>query len=320
MANTQETLNARPPLRLVGRLAEFSLPLFILALALITGYIEPRFFSISNIENLARQLVPLTIVAVGQALAIIGGGLDLSIAAVMSLSGVAGVLVMNEYGIAPGIVTMICTGALAGLANGVIIAWFRASPLIVTLSMMSIAQAVALILSNGVPIYRVPEAFVEAVGFRSILGVPSSVLIGVCVLILGAVILNWTRFGRYVYAIGSSSNAAARSGVNVRLTTTLIYVVVGATSGIAAIVLTAWVGAAQPVGAPNLTLESIAAVVLGGVALAGGSGGIFHIILGTVIIGTLSNALNMIGISAYYQTLAVGLVIVMAVMLDRFRK
>lgn len=318
---TRKPQTTNPPLfsRLSVRLVDYALPLFVILLALLTGYIEPRFFSASNIENLSRQLVPLAIAAVGQAFAVIGGGLDLSIAAVMSVAGIAGILVMNEYGIAAGVVTMILTGALAGAANGAVIAYFRASPLIVTLGMLSIAQAIALILSNGVPIYNVPESFVAAIGFNKVAGIPSSVLIGLGVLLAGWIVLRWTRFGRYIYAIGSSANAATKSGIDVRLNTMFIYMAVGVTTGIGAIVMTAWVGAAQPVAAPNLTLESIAAVVLGGVALAGGSGGIAHIILGTIIIGTLSNALNMVGISAYYQTLAVGLVIIAAVILDRVR-
>lgn len=301
-------------------LPNLALPALIIVLALVTGLVEPRFFSASNLENLARQMVPLMIASVGQAVAIISGGLDLSIAAVMSLAGVVGILLMNDMGIAAGILAMILTGTLVGSVAGWVIAYLKTPPLIVTLGMMSIAQAVALILSNGIPIYRVPSPFVDAVGFGSVAGIPSMVLIGLGTLALGWIILRRTIFGRYVYAMGSSHSATTKSGIDVRWYTMLVYALAGTTSGIGAIVMTAWTSAAQPLSAPNLTLESVAAVVLGGVALAGGSGGILNVIYGVIILGMLSNAMNMMGISAYYQMLAVGVVIILAVALDRFRR
>lgn len=301
-------------------MADWSLPIFILLFAGIASWVEPQFRSASNLENLSRQLVPLLIAAVGQSFAVISGGLDLSIAAVMSLAGVAGILTMADHGVAAGIAVMLATGAAAGLVNGLVIAYLRATPLIVTLGMMSIAQAIALILSKGVPIYRIPEAFSSAVGFGDVAGIPNTVLIGLAVLLLGGVVLRKTIFGRYVYAIGSSRSAALKSGIDVPRNIVGVYVVSGLSSGVGAIVMTAWVGAAQPVAAPTLTLESIAAIVLGGVALAGGSGTMVHVVLGTIVLGMLSNALNMMGISSYYQMLAIGLVIMTAVALDRVRR
>jgi len=312
----------RPGLSLPFRIepADLILPLFIVLMAVVVGLIEPRFFAWSNILNLLRQMVPLLIASVGQAFAIISGGLDLSIAAVLSLAGVAGVLVMQDHGVVAGILVMILTGLVAGTVSGAIVAYLRATPLIVTLGMMSIAQAVALILSGGVPIYDVPTDFVDAVGFGKIAGVPTIVVIAVATTVVGWLLLRKTIFGRYVYAVGSNRSAATKSGINVSLTTMLVYTAAGTAAGICAVVLTAWVGAAQPVAAPTLTLEALAAVVLGGVALTGGSGGIIHVIYGVLILGMLSNAMNMIGVSAYYQTLAIGIVIIIAVALDRFRR
>lgn len=310
------------PVSLRGRLklAELILPAFIVLLALVAGAVEPRFFSLSNLENLARQMVPLLIVSVGQAFAIISGGLDLSISAVLSVSSVVGILVMQEHGIAAGLAAMIGMGLAAGLASGAIIAYLRTSPLIITLGMMSIAQAIALILSNGVPIYNVPEVLTDSVGFGNIVGIPVTVVMALATLFVGWVILRKAVFGRYVYAIGSNQSAAVKSGVNVRLYTMLVYAVSGVCAGIAAIVMTSWVGAAQPVAAPTLALESLAAVVLGGIALTGGSGSMKHVFYGVLILGMLSNAMNMMGISAFYQTLAVGIVIIVAVVLDRLRR
>jgi ribose/xylose/arabinose/galactoside ABC-type transport system permease subunit len=301
-------------------LTEAVLPLFIVALAVVAGMMEPRFLSLDNLLNLARQMVPLLIISLGQAIAIIRGGLDLSLAAVLSLSGVAGVLVMESHGIPAGIAVMLATGMITGTVSGFIIAYFRTTPLVVTLGMLSIAQALALILSGGVPIYDVPQSFVQAVGFDSVLGVPVVVWIAAASTLAMALLLRRTVFGRYVYAIGSNASAAAKSGVNVRLYTMLVYTVSGLSAAIGAVVLTAWVGSAQPIAAPNITLESLAAVVLGGVALTGGSGGVRQVFLGVVVLSMLSNIMNMIGVSAYFQTLAVGVVIIVAVILDRFRR
>jgi ribose transport system permease protein len=295
------------------------LPLVIVGMALVAGLIQPKFLTMDNLVNLARQLVPLLIVSVGQAFAIICGGLDLSLAAVLSLSGVLGVLAMQQFGMAAGIAVMLLTGVGAGLVSGAVIAYFRTTPLVVTLGMLSVAQALALIFSGGVPIYEVPPEYVQAVGFASFAGVPLTVWIGGATAILAAIVLRQTVFGRYVYAIGSSASAASKSGVNVKLHTMLVYGVTGLCAAIGAVVLTAWVGSAQPIAAPNITLESLAAVVLGGVALTGGSGGIRQVFYGVLILSMLSNVMNMIGVSAYFQTLAIGIVIILAVILDRLR-
>lgn len=310
---------ARPGRRGARRGADATLPLVILGVAVIASLIEPKFASVDNLMNLARQMMPLLIMAVGQAFAIISGGLDLSLAAVMSLAGVFGVLTMADYGATLGIVAMLFTGVAMGAVSGFVIAYFRTSPLVVTLGMLSVAQALALILSGGVPIYTVHPGYAQTVGFDDWLGLPVMVWIGVLFTCLGAFVLRQTIFGRYVYAIGSSTSAASKSGVNVRLNVMIVYMVSGLCAAVCGIVLTAWTGSAQPVAAPNLTLESLAAVVLGGVALTGGSGGIRQVVYGVVILSMLSNVMNMIGVSAYYQTLVIGIVIILAVILDRLR-
>jgi len=302
------------------RLQDVILPLVIVLIAIVAGLIEPSFMSVDNMLNLARQLVPLLIISIGQSFTIMRGGLDLSMSSVLSLSGVAGVLLMPDAGIGAGLAVMLLIGVAAGLVSGLVIAWFKASPLVITLGMLSVTQALALILSNGVPIYAVPPAYVDAVGFGNIAGVPIMVWIALALALLAAFVLRHTIFGRYIYALGSNESAAAKSGINVKLYTALVYAVSGLCAGVAAIVLTAWVSSAQPVAAPSLTLQSIAAVVLGGVALTGGSGTIWQVFLGVLVLSLLSNVMNITGVSAYFQTLIVGVVIIIAVILDRFRR
>jgi len=148
------------------------LPLFIVAMAVVAGLLQPLFFSGDNFLNLGRQIVPLMIISLGQAMAIIRGGLDLSLAAVMSLAGVAGVFVMKMLGMPAGISVMLLVGATAGTVSGFIIGYLRTTPLVVTLGMLSIAQAIALILAGGVPVYDVPQNYVDLVGFKDIAGIP----------------------------------------------------------------------------------------------------------------------------------------------------
>ena len=316
----RETLNARFASRLALPYGEFMLPLFIVALAAIAGLIQPRFFSMSNFENLSRQIVPLSILSVGQAVAIISGGLDLSLSSVLSLSGVAGVLLMAPLGVSGGGIAMLFVGAACGFASGAIIAYVGTNPLIVTLAMLSITQAIALILANGVPIYDVPPGFTDAIGFATFAGVPITVLIAFGVFVVGWMLLRRTVLGRYVYAMGSNRAATLRSGIDVKLVTMMVYGFSGLCAGVGGVVLTAWTASAQPVAVPTLTLQSLAAVVLGGVALTGGSGGLLQVVWGVLILGMLSNILNLTGVSAYYQTLAVGIVILLAVTLDQLRR
>jgi len=289
-------------------------------MAVVTGVLQPRFFSFDNFLNLSRQLVPLMIIALGQALAIIRGGLDLSMAGVMSLAGVAGVLAMKLLGVPAGMAVMLVVGAAAGTFSGFIVAYLKTSSLVVTLGMLSISQAIALMLAGGVPIYDVPSSYVDLIGFTDIAGIPLMTWIAAVAVFSVWFLLSRTVFGRYVYAIGSNPSAASKSGINVPLCTMLVYTLAGLCSGLGALVLTAWVGSAQPVAAPNITLESLAAVVLGGVALTGGSGSVWQVFLGVFVLTLLSNMMNMLGLSAYFQTLAVGIVIILAVVLDSLRR
>ncbi len=300
--------------------SDWMLPLLIVLTATVAGIVQPRFFSLNNGINLACQLVPLLIISLGQAVVIIRGGLDLSLSSSMSLAGVAGVLVMNQFGVPAGLLTMLIVGVLTGAVSGILIAVFNTSPLVITLGMLSVAQAFALILSGGVPIYDIPASYVEMIGYGTLLGLPVMVWIAIMLTIIIGVLLKYTLFGRYVYAMGSNVSAAAKSGINVGFYTAVVYMVSGLCAGTGAIILTAWTSSAQPIAAPNLTLQSLAAVVLGGVALTGGAGNLRQVITGVVVLTLLSNVMNMVGVSAYYQTLAVGIVIIIAVILDRFRR
>ncbi len=323
MTNVVTEMMARSFVRrrlFAANLGDLVLPAFIIVYSAIADAIEPRFLSWENLDNLASQLAPLFVMSVGEAFAIISGGLDLSMAAVMSISGIAGILSVEYVGVWGGVAVMAIVGVVTGTFTGFLIAYQRTSPFIITLGMASVVTAIALILAHGVPIYTIPPELASSIGFGHFLGVPISFEIAVALMLFGSFILRRTVFGRYTYAIGSNTSAAIRSGIPVAFYTMLVYAFAGFSSGVAAIILTAWVNAAQPVAEPDMTLKSIAAVVLGGIALTGGSGGMIHVLYGCIILGALSNSMTMVGVSSYYQILAVGIVIIVAVMLDRVRR
>ena len=311
----------RPISAMLGRmrLRQFMLPLFIVALATVIGTIEPRFWSTANLVNLSRQLAPLLILAVGQGFAIIGGGLDLSVAAILAASGAVGVISMQRVGVPLGVMAMICTGVCIGSLNGLLITRFKLSPFITTLGAMSVFRGLTLVITGGLPLYDIPSSFLDIFGDGTILGIPASGVMALGCILLAGFILRRTVFGRYVYAIGANSTAAFNSGVSIGRVTLMIYAFSGLMAGIAAVVLTSWVSAAQPLAGAGLELQSIAAVVIGGAALTGGSGSMLGIVFGAVILGMLSNGLNMIGVSSFYQTTSIGVIIIAAVILDQLR-
>jgi ribose/xylose/arabinose/galactoside ABC-type transport system permease subunit len=317
---TSTTIDKAPAaFRPYRAIAKFGLPLLVIVIGIVTGLREPHFWSITNAQNLARQLAPLQILVIGQLFALISGGLDLSVASVMACSGVVGILALPYVGLGGALAVMILTGMLFGLANGALVVGFSVSPFIVTLGMLSVAKGLALLLTGGLPFYSVPDTLVDNLGFGSVFGVPLSSIVAFAAMVVFAFLLRATIFGRHVYAVGSNEVAARNSGVRVDAVRLAVYAISGTASGLAAIIMTAWVSAAQPLAGEGLELQSIAAVVVGGVALAGGSGNMLQAFYGVLVLGLLSNALNMAGVSSFLQVLVVGIVILLAVIVDRLR-
>jgi len=298
---------------------KFLLPIFIVLLAFIIGLIEPRFWSSANLANLLRQLSPLLILSAGQAFAVIGGGLDLSVAATLAAAGAVGVIVMQHFGITAGVFAMLATGLAIGLLNGVIITRFKVSPFITTLGTMSVFRGLTLVITGGLPIYDIPSTFLDIFGDGEVFGIPAGGIISLSSVLCAAIILKQTVFGRHVYAVGANPVAAYNAGVRVPRVNLCVYGFSGLMAGIAAVIMTSWVSAAQPLAGAGLDLQSIAAVVIGGAALTGGSGKMSGIFFGAIILGMLSNGLNMVGVSSFYQTTCIGIIIIIAVIVDRLR-
>ncbi len=300
------------------------LPFLLVALVILFGLAEHRFLSLSNLLNVGRQTTYLAIVTAAQMLTILCAGFDLSVGSSVALTSIVSSMVMVSIAdpttaIVVGILVGIGTANLVGLANGVTIALFRVSPFVVTLGMLSVAHGLALLVSSGVPIFNLPEQLNNTLGHGMIWGVPVPVIVAAVIVLLIWLLLSRTRVGRYFYALGGNREAARLSGIAVRKYTALAYVLCGALTGIAGVMLTARVASGEPNLGAALPLESIAAAVIGGVSLRGGEGGVIGAIFGAILIVLIRNGMDLMNISSYLQMMVMGCLLIFAVVMDQFR-
>jgi ribose transport system permease protein len=283
--------------------------------------VYPGFLSLQVLFNLLIDNAYLLVIAVGMGFVILSGGIDLSVGAVLAATTVVASLVMDAgHGLAAGIVAGLVCGALLGAGNGVAVGMLGIPPFIATLGMMGIARGFALIVTGGIPVFNLAPGF-ETLGQGRVGGIlPVPTLTTVALYALGYLILTRTRLGRYTYSIGSSLQATVFSGVNVPRYLVLIYTVSGFTTAIAGLTEASRIGSGQPAGGSGYELDSIAAVVIGGTSLFGGEGNLFASLVGALIIATLRNGLNVLGVYAFWQQVAIGAILIAAVYLDRWRR
>jgi ribose transport system permease protein len=292
----------------------------LLALGALLTALTPHFLTVSNLLNVMEQTTINAVVAVGMTFVILTGGIDLSVGSLVAFSGVVMASLLARGVGAPGaVVAGVAVGALAGGLNGLMITRGRLPPFIATLGMMSIARGASLLYTEGRPISGFEASFrVLSTGRLALLPVP--VLLAGLVYVLAHLTLTRTVFGRYVYAIGGNEEATRLSGVDVRFHKTAVYVLSGAMSALAAVLLTARLNSAQPIAGMMYELDAIAATVIGGTSLMGGSGTVGGTLIGALIMGVLRNGLNLLGISSFLQQVVIGLVIVAAVLIDSLLK
>jgi ribose transport system permease protein len=301
-------------------LARYGSIVALLVLMAAMSIASPEFLTLGNLSNLARQVSINAIIAAGMTFVIITGGIDLSVGSLVALSGCVGMLVIDRTGGGgSGILAGIAVGALAGAVNGSLVAWARMPPFLVTLAGLTVYRGLALIVTGGTPIIRFDGDF-RFIGQGYLWGVPIPVVIMVAVMIAAHVALTRTAFGAHVYAVGGNEEASRLSGVNVAATKLSVYVIAGALTGLAGMVLAARLSSAQPNTGEGFELDAIAAVVLGGTSLMGGRGTIWGTMVGALIIGVLNNGFNLLAVDAYYQLVAKGAIIVLAVFLDQHLK
>ncbi|MFQ3188375.1 MAG: ribose transport system permease protein [Gammaproteobacteria bacterium] len=292
----------------------------LLILMALVSLASPNFLSVDNLLNILRQTSINAIIAMGMTFVILTAGIDLSVGSILALAGaICATMIAADMPLIFALVTTVMIGAALGASGGAVISFFGVQPFIATLVGMTIIRGLTLVYSDGRPISTgdldVAEAFFQW-GGGYILGIPVPVIIAFVVFTLCWFVLNHTKMGRYVYAIGGNEQVARLAGINVSRIKIGVYAISGALAAIAGIILTARLESAQPTAGLSYELDAIAAVVLGGTSLMGGRGRISGTLIGALIIGVLNNALNLMDVSSYYQMIAKGAVILLAVAVD----
>lgn len=292
----------------------------LLVLCIILSILTPRFLTINNLRNVFTQVSVNAVIAAGMTFVILTGGIDLSVGSILAIAGaVAAAIVKSTGNVFLAVIAALAIGAIIGLLNGIIIARGKIQAFIATLVSMTVFRGVTYVYTNGTPVSGLGQKFM-VLGNDKILGMPIPVIVTVIIFLLSYYILDQTRYGRYVYSIGGNEDTARLSGINTNKVKTLVYVISGAMAAVSGIIVTSRIGSASPNAGSGFELDAIAAVVLGGTSLAGGEGSIVGTIIGAVIIGVLNNGLNLMNVSPFYQLIVKGLVILLAVMIDKKNK
>ncbi len=305
----------------------------LIVIVIVFSLLSPNYFSVSNFLTMANHVAIYGLLSIGMLLVILNGGIDLSVGSALALAGViAGALMQGVTLAALGVVlyppvwavvVLTCTlGAFVGLVNGVLIAYFKVPAFVATLGTLYVARGVALLMTNGLTYNNLggrPElgnTGFDWLGFNRLAGVPIGVIVLAVVAVVCHLLLTRTAFGRWLYASGGNERAAELSGVPVKRVKIIVYVLSGVCAAIAGLVLSSQLTSAGPTAGTTYELTAIAAVVIGGAALTGGRGTVGGTMLGAFVIGFLSDGLVIVGVSAYWQTVFTGAVIVLAVLLN----
>lgn len=308
----------------------------LFGLTVVFAFVSDAFLSVGNGMTVALQVTSIAYLGIGATCVIITGGIDLSVGAILALSGVVSALAVKAGAPVPaGMLAGVLVGALCGVVNGVAVTWLRLPPFIATLGMMLVARGVALQITDAKAIGGLGDSFAElgngslwrvatvgADGFPDVSfpGIPYPVLLMVLLAVAVAVMLNRTTLGRHLYAIGSNSEAARLSGVNVRGVTLFAYVLSGTLAGLTGCVLASRLVTAQPSEGLMYELDAIAAAVIGGTSLSGGTGTILGTIIGAFIMSVLTNGLRIMSVAQEWQTVITGVIIILAVYTDILRR
>jgi Ribose/xylose/arabinose/galactoside ABC-type transport systems, permease components len=305
----------------------------LIVIIIVFSLLSPDYFTLSNLLTMASHVSIYALLAIGQLLVVLNGGIDLSVGSTLGLAGIVAGFLMNGvdfkalgFTLFPAVwvvaVVAIVVGALIGLVNGVLVSRFKVAPFIATLGMLYAVRGAALLITNGLTYNNLagkPElgnTGFDWLGFDSLFGVPIGVIVMVVVALVASVVLNRTVFGRWLYASGGNERAAELSGVPVKRVKVWVYVASGVCAAIAGLILSSELTSASPTAGNSYELTAIAAVVIGGAALTGGRGNVRGTLLGAFVIGFLSDGLVIIGVSSYWQTVFTGAVIVFAVLLN----
>ncbi len=300
-------------------IVDYGILIAFLLLCVALAVLTPTFLTSGNLLNVGRQVSIVAILAAGQTFVILTAGIDLSVGSVLALAGAVAAGVSASFGWGPGIVAGLLVGAGAGLLNGLAITLLVVPDFVATLAMLSIARGATLIYTDGQPISAADGAL-RFLGAGTIGPIPVPIVVTLLVFAVAIVVLRSMTFGRYVYATGGNRRAAAFSGIDTNRVRVLVYVISGLLAAIAGVVLTGRLATADPQAGVGYELDAIAAVVLGGTSLFGGEGSVARTLLGALILGVLSNGMNLLDVSPFYQEVVKGVVIVIAVALGNLEQ
>lgn len=299
-----------------GLLQRYGSLIALLLLLVLASLLSDRFLQVDNMVNVLRQISIVGVLALGMTFVILTAGIDLSVGAILSVVVVYTADGVQSYGILPGVLIGLGVGALLGAVNGLGVTIGRVQPFIMTLGMLTAAKGIALIFSNGQPIPVTNRAFL-AFGSGRTLGIPNPAIVFLVLLVIAWFVLARMTFGRSVYAVGANPEAARLSGIRVGSVTTSVYIISGLMAGVAGLLYASQLGVGTPVSGDGKELDAIAATVIGGTSLFGGVGSVGGTFVGAIILGVLSNILNLTGVNPYAQNIFRGAIIVAAVLLQR---
>lgn len=289
----------------------------LLIIIVTFSFLSPVFFTLPNLLNILQQSSINAIIALGMTLVIISGGIDLSVGPAAALSAALGATLMVAGIPVPlAVLATLGIGALCGVFSGMLVAYAGLQPFIVTLGGLSLFRAIALIFTDGNPIFGMPVEFRSVIN-GLVFGIPMPIIIVVAIALILWMIMNKTPLGEYILAVGGNEEAARVAGVPVKRTKVTVYVLSGVLASLAALILIGRLGAAEPTLGNLWELDAIAAAAIGGASLMGGKGSVLGTIIGAIILGALRNGLTLLNIQAFYQLLATGVIIIIAMLIDR---
>jgi ribose/xylose/arabinose/galactoside ABC-type transport system permease subunit len=313
------TMNLKKQVNYKELLLKYKMLLILLAMIIGMTLASNVFLSSRNIVNIMRQISINAIIATGMTFVIITGGIDLSVGSILAVSAVVSAYMVKHLGVPIPLVMIISivAGGLCGLCNGLIISRLNVPPFISTLAVMTAGRGLAYRIADGRPIVDLSESFLK-IGRGKFLSIPNPIWYMILILFIGFIILQKTKFGRFVYYIGDNEEAARVSGISVKGVKTIVYTLAGLCAGFGGVILCSRINSGQPQAGLTYELDAIAAVVIGGTSLSGGIGSIGGTIIGAVIIGIIYNGMNLLNVSPFNQMIAMGLVILGAVILDMY--
>ncbi|HEX2952530.1 MAG TPA: ABC transporter permease [Bacillota bacterium] len=299
---------------------QFGPLLGLVLLCVLIAFMSPVFLTLDNLMNIILQVAVIVVMAVGSTYVIITGGIDLSVGSIMGLVGVITAITLHgTNSTLLGILVSLGLGAFIGLVNGLLITIGKVPPFCATLGMMAIGRGLAFVITKGCPISNFSDQF-RFFGAGYLGPIPIPVIEAVIVALVGGYILSHTPLGRYIFAVGSNLRATRLSGVNTKLIVTLTYLISGLLCGLAAILFIGRINSGHPLAGQGYEMDAIAAVVIGGTSLAGGTGSISGTFIGALIMGVIRNGLNLINVDPFWQNVVLGAVIIIAVLVDQRTK